>query len=937
MKKDIMKLVKGIILAAMITVSVGSAFAFNPAPANPPANNTDEPINVGVDPQGKGISPNTYTNSLLNIKGTFSAEKMLVFFDAIINGQLTVGSLSQSNNIGLPWTNGKEPVCATTNGTLVLCGSPAGPTVTLTATPASISSGSSSTLTWTSSNTLNCSNITGTPGGQNIVATTTSGTASTGNLTTTTIYSITCTASDGTIATATATVTVTSAQFFNLIAHGISFNPLTVTVGVPVTFSAVITNNGNMATPLGQNFVNSLEIPFAVPLYSTVTTPPVIPALVDGASVTINFPSYVFTSPGTYTVKVCADKNQEVQIESNESWTDNCKTAPVTVSAAPMSDLVAGAVTHSPDPIYFQSGNNNPNPGTVNVTFNAVVTNQGNIATNNGAFRNIFQFAEGANGFNPQTPLTNANEATPTTIGPLGANVGLPVSSTRTFYRTGGGPIFSPGTHSVRVCADNNASWVGVVANEASETNNCGPWKNFTIEMPDILVAYAPTLSDNTILPGDEVAMTAIVFNIGGAPTCYPNTAGCFRNVFQWSTDPTFPTNNTNYITTGLISLTPNSNATITTGSPGIEFNTPGTYYVRACGDNSTNNGQSTGLVTTEASETNNCGLSAVLTVGALTLTANLTVSPTVGLTSQTFVLTATAGGNVSGTPQYQFKCKTADTYSSWQNGNTFSCTYATGGTYTPMVQIRKGSPYLYAIASTTVDVVSTGVWEKTPGTYTFTVGTPANCPTCNIKGLGGQVVPVTMKVWGGGGGGGAGKDGNNTGNGGGGGGGGGAGGAYNSTVVNITIPSSGVKTYYVTVGAGGAGGVGFTSGAGGQTKVSYPSPANGDVFLYANGGTGGVGGGENQNGGAGGTGGTGSSGSTTGINGTAGANGGTCDAGIGGTGGPGGNSLFGNGGNGGHGGYARGVWPFSCTQQSYNNGRTDGVAGGAGHVKFTW
>jgi hypothetical protein len=38
----------------------------------------------------------------------------------------------------------------------------------------------------------------------------------------------------------------------------------------------------------------------------------------------------------------------------------------------------------------------------------------------------------------------------------------------------------SSGTYQVRVCADNNASFVGTIA-ESDENNNCGPWTNVTV------------------------------------------------------------------------------------------------------------------------------------------------------------------------------------------------------------------------------------------------------------------------------------------------------------------------------------------------------------------------------------------------------------------------------------------------------------------------
>lgn len=80
---------------------------------------------------------------------------------------------------------------------------PAAPTVSLIATPASVVSGSSSTLTWSSTNATSCVASGGWSGSQP-----TSGSITTGALTATTGYTLTCTGSGGNTSS-TATVTVT--------------------------------------------------------------------------------------------------------------------------------------------------------------------------------------------------------------------------------------------------------------------------------------------------------------------------------------------------------------------------------------------------------------------------------------------------------------------------------------------------------------------------------------------------------------------------------------------------------------------------------------------------------------------------------------------------------------------------------------------------------
>ncbi len=95
------------------------------------------------------------------------------------------------------------------------------PTVTITASPTSITSGSASTLTWSSANATSCTASASPANSSWTGAKTTSGTQSTGVLTATTIFSITCTGPGGT-ANGSATVTVTSVPTVTLTASPMS-------------------------------------------------------------------------------------------------------------------------------------------------------------------------------------------------------------------------------------------------------------------------------------------------------------------------------------------------------------------------------------------------------------------------------------------------------------------------------------------------------------------------------------------------------------------------------------------------------------------------------------------------------------------------------------------------------------------------------------------
>ena len=138
------------------------------------------------------------------------------------------------------------------------------PTVTFTASPTSITSGGSSTLTWSSTNTTSCTASGGWNG-----AKATSGSQSTGALTTTTTYTLTCTGAAGS-ASASATVTVGATTFFTITSPT---NGATVFGTVPITgnsgsqwvnVAAYDTSNGGVkvapdVTPSGGTYTLTLN------------------------------------------------------------------------------------------------------------------------------------------------------------------------------------------------------------------------------------------------------------------------------------------------------------------------------------------------------------------------------------------------------------------------------------------------------------------------------------------------------------------------------------------------------------------------------------------------------------------------------------------------------------------------------------------------------
>ena len=198
------------------------------------------------------------------------------------------------------------------------------PTATLAANPTSITSGQSSTLTWSSTNATCCT-------GTGFTASGTSGSTNV-SPTVTTTYSITCTGAGGTSPAASATVTVTAGTP-DIIVSSITASPANPTAGQAVTFSAVVRNQGTAATPAG----TILGILFSVDGTSVSWSDTNTASLAAGASVTLTAnggPSGATWSAtaGTHTILANADDVNRIT-ESNES--NNTLSTSLTVTASP--------------------------------------------------------------------------------------------------------------------------------------------------------------------------------------------------------------------------------------------------------------------------------------------------------------------------------------------------------------------------------------------------------------------------------------------------------------------------------------------------------------------------------------------------------------------------------------------------------------------------
>ena len=168
------------------------------------------------------------------------------------------------------------------------------PTVSLTASPTSVSSGSASTLTWSSTNATSCS-ASGAWSGSKA----TSGSQSTGNLTSTSTYTLTCTGTGGS-ANASATVTVGATGTPTIT----SFTPTSGPIGTVVTITGTNLNATNII-----EFNNGGVVSF------TIDSPTQLRATVPPGTITgqfsINQGQAISSQPFTITTQKPGDLNND--------------------------------------------------------------------------------------------------------------------------------------------------------------------------------------------------------------------------------------------------------------------------------------------------------------------------------------------------------------------------------------------------------------------------------------------------------------------------------------------------------------------------------------------------------------------------------------------------------------------------------------------------
>ena len=232
-------------------------------------------ITVAAAPPAFVIGDRVQTTANLNVYATASTSGTILGQQAVGSLGTVIGGPTTVN--GVVWWNIDYDIGA--DGWSIqdyLAEASPLPTVSLTANPTSITSGGSSTLTWSSTNATSCT-VTGfTAGG-------TSGTV-TVSPTVSQSYSVTCTGAGGTASQSTTiTVTAPPPNLPDLIVTNISTSPANPTSGQAVTFTATIMNQGIAATPSGV----SIGVNFFVDGSPVSTSDNNIISLVPGASVTL--------------------------------------------------------------------------------------------------------------------------------------------------------------------------------------------------------------------------------------------------------------------------------------------------------------------------------------------------------------------------------------------------------------------------------------------------------------------------------------------------------------------------------------------------------------------------------------------------------------------------------------------------------------------------
>lgn len=604
----------------------------------------------------------------------------------------TFGSVSVSPSSTTQYSITCTGTRGAASGTATVTVSPAPlPTVTLNLTPSSISSGSSSTISWSSVNATSCTGTNFSTGNN------TNGTASTGAITSNKTYSVICTGLGGN-ASASATITV---------------NALPTPV-VTLTASPSSINNGSSST-LTWSSANAVLCTGTGFDTSGLTAGSVSVSPSATRSYSILCTGAGGTSTGTWQYSYSDTSDFACPLtDPNRAYTSvpacpsnpagkTCTTGICRVNSISACNILTDIYTcsaASPAPSAGASATvlvTNPVAGSCSVTPTSIYTNGSatwSAVPSGGTGSYVYSWS-GADGLS-------------------GATASVSKTYTTSGVKTGSVVITSGGS---------------------SKSINCSNSVAVSVILSDLTAGVTAPLS---AVAGTATTFSSTIRNVG-----QPATGGGFVNLFQRATDA----NGANAVDVGTGS-SPNisANGSAVT-SVSYVFPSAGTWYMRACADK--NSSESLGTVN-ESNENNNCSAWTAVTVTNPPLNASCRVSPSFGYTGDTFTWVATATG---GTGSYTYLWSGTDSLSG--NSASVNKTYSSAGNKSGSVAVTSGSQTVTSacINSASVTMLPSVVITATPNNIirgggtdiTWTANSAVSCSGTNFNTLGATSGSVTV------------------------------------------------------------------------------------------------------------------------------------------------------------------------------------------------
>ena len=476
-------------------------------------NSLSNTITVTATPPAFAIGDRVKTTANLNVYATPSTSGTIVGAQSVGSFGNVIGGPISAN--GFVWWNIDYDVGATGWSVQHFHAkvNPI-PTVTLVANPTSITSGGSSTLTWSSTNATSCTGTGFTAGG-------TSGIATVSPTTVPQTYSITCTGTGGTGAPATATIT---AAVPDLIVTNISISPADPASGEAVTFTATTKNQGTAATPSGV----SIGVTFFIDGNPVSASDNNIISLAPGASVNLTAnqapgpggSSTWIAAAGIHTVLAAADIPYIRITEINKS--NNSLSNIITVTATPPAFAIGDRVKTTANlNVYATPSTSGTIVGAQSVgSFGNVIG--GPISANGFVWWNI-DYDVGATGWSVQHYQAKVNPiptvtlvANPTSITPGGSST-LTWSSTNATSCTGTG-FTAGGTSGIATVSPTTVPQTYSITCTGTGGTGAPATATITAAVPDLIVTNI-SISPADPASGEAVTFTATTKNQGTAAT----------------------------------------------------------------------------------------------------------------------------------------------------------------------------------------------------------------------------------------------------------------------------------------------------------------------------------------------------------------------------------------------------------------------------------